>query len=158
MLQKGSWHFNVTFMIIRGLMFFCILAAMSWILVTQFNFPFGNVNYFEKRGVLFLIFITFFPRLTLLLSSVASGGILWWLSWLFFPRILVATLATFAYFQTNPILVTISWLVAFGGESFEKRTITRSRVIVHNFSSPQTTRMRRLRKDDAIDVEFKKME
>ncbi len=146
-------------MLIRGLIFFCILATLSWILVTQFNFPFGEVNFFENHGVFFLIFITFFPRLTLLFSSVASGGFLWWLSWLFFPRILVATLATFAYFQTNPILVTISWLVAFGGESFEKRTITRSRVVVRNFNNiNRGPAQQKNNQADVIDVEYKKME
>lgn len=152
-------------MLIRGLIFFCILATMSWILVTQFDFPFGQTNFFEKHGFFFLFFITFFPRLTLLFSSVASGGFLWWLSWLFFPRVLVATLATFAYFQTNPILVTISWLVAFGGESFEKRTLTRSRVVVRNFNDlrgfrgrPQHNQNKNINNGDVIDVEFKKME
>lgn len=151
-------------MILRGLIFFCILATLFWVLVTQFNFPFGTVNYFEKHGFFFLVFITFFPRLTLLFSSVASGGFLWWLSWLFFPRVLVATLATFAYFQTNPILVTISWLVAFGGESFEKRTLTRSRIVVHNFrpaglgTAQRSNRNRNISNNDVIDVEYKKME
>lgn len=148
-------------MLIRGLIFFCILAAMSWVLITQFDFPFGQTNFFENHGFFFLFFITFFPRLTLLFSSVATGGVLWWISWLFFPRILIATLATFAYFQTNPILVTISWLVAFGGESFEKRTITRSRVVVRNFNGSQfrpKTRNKNLSNDEVIDVDFKKME
>ena len=145
-------------MILRGLLFFLILAATSWILITQFNFPFGTVNFFENHGYFFLIAITFFPRLTLLLSSVASGGFLWWVSWLFFPRILVAVLATFAYFQTNPILVTISWLVAFGGESYEKQKIRRSRVVVHRFRSPRFEQPKPVNKDNVIDVDFKKID
>ncbi len=144
-------------MVIRGLLFFVVLAAMSWVLMTQFDVPFGTVSYFENHGIFFLIFITFFPRLTLLFSSVASGGVLWWLSWLFFPRILVAVLATFAYFQTNPILVTISWLVAFGGEGFEKRTIGRNRVVIRRFGGGQMPGQDPIRKADAIDVDFKKL-
>lgn len=147
-------------MLYRGLVFFLILAGMSWILVTQFNVPFGTIDYFDNRGFFFLIAITFFPRLTLLFSSVASGGLVWWLSWLFFPRVLVATLATFAYFQTNPILVTISWLVAFGGESFEKRSIRNSRVVFTTFRRGGGVRMpgqKPINKDDVIDVEFKKL-
>lgn len=143
-------------MILRGAIFFLVLAAMSWVLMTQFNVPFGTVSFFENHGFFFLIFITLFPRLTLLFSSVASGGILWWLSWLFFPRILVAALATFAYFQTNPILVTISWLVALGGESFEKRTIGRNRVVIRRFGH-QMPGQDPIKKADAIDVDFKKL-
>ena len=85
-----------------------------------FQTQFGTVDFFQKHGFFFLIFITFFPRLTLLFSSVVSGGFLWWLSFIFCPRILVATLATVSYFHTNPILVVMSWLVALGGEVFEK--------------------------------------
>lgn len=144
-------------MIIRGLLFFLILAAVSWVLMTQFNVPFGNISYFENHGFLLLVLLTFFPRLTLLFSSIASGGILWWFSWLFFPRILIAVLATFAYFQTNPILVTVAWLVALGGESAEKQTIRHSRVVVHNFRGPRVGGQDPIRKADAIDVDYKKL-
>lgn len=114
-------------MIVRGILFFIILVLVSSFFATTLHFPFGTVDFFAKHGFLFLIFIAFFPRLTLLLSSVPFGGLFWWLGWLFFPRILVAVLATFAYAQTNPILVTISWLVALGGESAEKWSIYKVR-------------------------------
>jgi len=144
-------------MIIRGILFFCLLAIFSWVLMTQFNVPFGTVSYFENHGFLLLVFLTFFPRLTLLFSSIATGGILWWVSWLFFPRILVAVLATFAYFQTNPILVTISWLVALGGESVEKRSLKHSRVVVRRFGGHRVPGQDPIRKADAIDVDYKKL-
>jgi hypothetical protein len=51
---------------------------------------------------------------------VTTGGFLWWLGFIFCPRILVASLATVSYFHTNPILVIISWLIALGGETMEK--------------------------------------
>ncbi len=136
-------------MIIRGLIYFVALLVVSSVLMNNFQVPFGTISFFENHGIFFLIFITLFPRLTLLFSSVASGGIIWWLSWLFVPRILVATLATFAYFQTNPILVVISWLVALGGEGFEKRSLRHTRIVRQKFTSPK--------KRDAIDVEFKKL-
>lgn len=41
------------------------------------------------------------------------------------PRFLIAYLATVAYWQTNPILVVIAWLVALGGESSEKTAFIR---------------------------------
>ena len=67
--------------------------------------------------------MAFFPRLTLLLSSVASGGILWWLGWLLAPRLTVAILATTAYWHTNIFLVVFTWLWALGGESTEKKIV-----------------------------------
>jgi hypothetical protein len=104
---------------------FVMLAAAAFILNEYFHFEFGNLNYWDRHGLLFLVFITFFPRLTLLFSSVPFGGLLWWLGWLFVPRILVAVLATVTYWNQNPILVTIAWLVAIGGESTEKTVVVR---------------------------------
>jgi hypothetical protein len=60
----------------------------------------------------------------LLFSSVVSGGILWWLGWLFVPRLLVAILATFVYWHTNTFLVVLTWIWALGGESSEKKIIS----------------------------------
>jgi hypothetical protein len=85
--------------------------------------PFGYENFWNHHGLFFLIFITLFPRLTLLLSSVPTGGFLWFLGWLFAPRFLVAILATVNYWNSNKLLVIISWLVCFGGESTEKTYI-----------------------------------
>jgi hypothetical protein len=93
--------------------------------MNQFGITFGNQDYWDVHGLWFLVFITAFPRLTMLFSSVASGGILWWLSWLFAPRLLAAFLATVAYWNTNKALVVIAWLVAWGGESGEKYVVTR---------------------------------
>lgn len=102
---------------------FLIITGLSTILIQEFSVEFGTVNYWQNRGVFFLFFVTLFPRLTLLLSSVVSGGFLWWLAWVFSPRILVAYLATVAYWQTNPILVVISWVIALGGETSEKTVV-----------------------------------
>lgn len=101
-----------------------LLGAMS--LATGF-FPirFGQGNFWDKHGLFFLIFITFFPRLTLLFSSVPFGGLFWWLGFFFMPRLLVAILATVNYLQQNPLLVLIAWLVALGGEGTEKAWVTR---------------------------------
>jgi hypothetical protein len=81
---------------------------------------FGRSSYWDKHGLIFLFAIAAFPRLTLLFSSVAWGGLFWWLGWLFAPRILVAVLATLAYWYANPMLVVFAWLIALGGESSEK--------------------------------------
>lgn len=104
------------------IVFLCITGA-STIMMNVLEIPFGTDNYWEYRGVFFLFFVTLFPRLTLLFSSVASGGLLWWLAWLISPRFLVAFLATTTYWQSNPILVLIAWLVALGGETSEKSIV-----------------------------------
>ena len=106
--------------VFKGIAIFFILLVGTSVLMDTMNTKFGTVDFFQKHGLFFLIFITLFPRLTLLFSSVAFGGFFWWLGFIFCPRILVASLATVAYFHTNPILVVISWIVALGGETMEK--------------------------------------
>ena len=81
-----------------------------------------HINFWDVHGFWFIIFMFFFPRLTLLFSSVATGGLLWWIGWLIAPRLLVAILATSAYWHTNPILVVLTWIWALGGESTEKES------------------------------------
>jgi hypothetical protein len=81
-----------------------------------------EINFWDVHGFWFIFFMFFFPRLTLLLSSVLSGGILWWLGWIFAPRLLVAILATNAYWEANTVLVVLTWIWALSGESAEKET------------------------------------
>ena len=88
-------------------------------------------NFWDVHGWWFLLSMFFFPRLTLLFSSVLSGGLLWWLGFVFAPRLLVAILATTAYWNTNMILVILTWFWAIGGESFEKKAV-HSRVKKHD--------------------------
>ena len=113
--------------LLRFVIVFFIVSAATTVLVREFHVPFGRINFWDVHGALFLMFLALFPRLTLLLSNVALGGPLWWLGWIFAPRLLVAVLATFAYWQTNPMLVTIAWLIATFGESSEKLWLARTR-------------------------------
>lgn len=149
----------------RGLITFVILLVATSLMMDVFKTQFGEVNFFEKRGVFFLIFIALFPRLTLLLSSVVSGGVMWWLGFFLCPRLLVAILATHAYFHTNPILVTMSWLVALGGETAEKLGLSkpRSKFIFRSYQMNSGPRYQgpgsegsKLKSDDAIEAEFRK--
>ena len=116
--------------LVTGFFIFLILLITVALMNEHFSVEFGHENYFEKRGVFFLLFITLFPRLTLLFSSVAFGGAFWWLGFFFCPRVLIAILATVSYFYTNPILVVISWMIALSGEVFEKWGMRQNRVIV----------------------------
>lgn len=149
----------------KGIAIFFVLLVTTSIMMDTLQTEFGNVNFWEKHGVFFLIFITLFPRLTLLFSSVATGGFFWWLGFLFVPRLLVAALATVAYFHTNPVLVIISWLVAIGGETAEKAGLRgRKKFVFRTFSTGPVRQgedspiaeQPSLRKDDAIEAEFTK--
>lgn len=82
------------------------------------------MNFWQVHGILFLICITFFPRLTMLFAVNVPFGILAWLGWLFVPHILVAILATTFYWHTNPILCIIAWFVALGGTGTETKVAT----------------------------------
>ena len=72
---------------------------------------------------LLLAGLAIFPRLTLLLSSILSGGFLWWLGWFICPHLLVAILATIAYSDTNIVLVVVAWIFALCGSGAEARTV-----------------------------------
>lgn len=85
------------------------------------------MGFWQVHGWWFIFFMFFFPRLTLLFSSVLTGGFLWWLGWIFAPRLLVAILATTAFWHTNTTLVVFTWLWAMGGESTEKKIIIHRR-------------------------------
>jgi hypothetical protein len=61
-------------------------------------------DFWAHHGAWFIIFLFFFPRLTMLLSSVATGGFFWWPGWLFTPRLLTAILATMHYGYSNTFL------------------------------------------------------
>lgn len=145
-------------LVIKGLILFVILTITTSLIVQIFDVKYGEVNYFLRHGYLFLIFITIFPRLTLLISSVPFGGLLWWLSFFFCPRILVASLATMNYFKTNPVLVVIAWLVALGGELFEKSFLSKPRIYFSfkNFRPQPTAQSNHRHVEDGVfEAEYK---
>jgi hypothetical protein len=82
------------------------------------------IDFFEAHGWFFLAGVTFFPRITLLLSSVVSGGLLWWLGWIFTPHLLVAFLSL-PYWDTNPFMVCVAWIIALTGTKYE------SDIVIH---------------------------
>jgi hypothetical protein len=149
---------------LKALSIFFVLLVATSVMMDVFKTEFGTVDFFSKHHLFFLLFITIFPRLTLLFSSVVTGGFIWWLGFIFCPRVLVASLATVSYFHTNPLLVTISWLVAIGGEVLEKMGIggTKKRFIFRSFKMgtshspyekhPQTSKT--LQDHDVIEAEF----
>jgi len=86
------------------------------------------MNFFDNYGIIVLMGLAVFPRITLLVASFATGGFLWWLGWLFAPHLLVAILAL-SYWDTNPVLVVISWVFAFGGTGAEQQTVSRNKIL-----------------------------
>jgi hypothetical protein len=145
------------------IVFFVLMVATS-MLFGAFSIDYGTTDFWQKHGWGFLIAITFFPRLTLLFSSVASGGLFWWIGFIFTPRLLVAILATIAYLHTNPLLVFAAWVVAISGEVVEKKGITHRHVMVRTYAPGGFARGPRefyqppveQGHGDVIEAEFKK--
>ncbi len=77
------------------------------------------MDFWDVHGIIFLICITLFPRLTMLFAVSLHFGFLEWLGWFFAPHLTVAILATTYYWDTNPILCTIAWFVALAGTGGE---------------------------------------
>lgn len=108
----------------RFLLIFLSFTVAS-ILISLLGFDLTHENYWSHHGLMLLIFLSFFPRLALLFSSIPFGGLFWWVGLFFFPRYLIAILATINYWHENPVLVSLSWVIAIGGESTEKYYIKR---------------------------------
>ena len=126
---------------LRFIAIFIMLCVLTTVSILFFGVELGHKNYWNYHGFLLLVGLSFFPRLTLFFSSIPFGGLFWWLGFVFCPHYLVAILATLNYWHSNPILVTLAWLVALGGESSEKYVIRRQ--------------VRRRSSRDVIDVEAK---
>lgn len=148
---------------LKFMIIFLALTGAATLLVGGNHATFGTIDFWDNHGVFFLFFITLFPRLTLLFSSVPFGGLLWWLGFFFAPRILVAVLASIAYWQTNPILVVIAWFVAISGETAEKWGFNQQ-FSVHVGGRSFGTRARDFRSpgqkinDNVVDAEFRRMD
>ena len=135
-------------MLTRFLLIFFILTMVGTFAVWPLKLNSNPIDYWETHGLFLIFFLSFFPRLTLLFSSIPLGGFLWWLGFIFCPRYLVAIIATIAYWTTNPILVSFSWLLAIGGETSEKYFIQKNVYRRYNNS----------RNEDAIEVESRRID
>ena len=84
-----------------------------------------EVNFWDYHGLWFVLFMCFFPRLTMLFATV-WGGFLWWVGWLFMPRLTVAIIASMTFWDANPVLVVFTWLWALSGEAGEKKMVVKT--------------------------------
>lgn len=77
-------------------------------------------------GYTLLACLAMFPRLTLLLAGFVTGGMAWWLGWIFAPHLLVGFLSI-PYWNTNPDLVVCAWILALSGTGVEVNFVRRNR-------------------------------
>lgn len=91
--------------------------------------PQEQANFWELHGLLFLAGLTFFPRITVLLFSGVTGGLLFWIFFLILPRIVIPILAAYHYWDTNPVLVILSFIICLSAETGEK-AVVRKKVVV----------------------------
>lgn len=78
------------------------------------------------HGILFLIGLALFPRITLLFFAATPFGWLAWIGWLIAPHFLVAVLSL-PYWQDHPYLVIVAWIMAFVGTGTEGGAANRRR-------------------------------
>lgn len=148
--------------ILKFALVFLALTGATTLLMNSTEVEFLYGNFWQLHGAFFLVFVTIFPRLTLLLSSVPFGGLFWWLGFFFAPRMLVAVLATLNYWHNNPILVVIAWLVAISGETGEK-SILKSRVHVvrtggNPFKRESFSNNQSINSGETIEAEFRELD
>ena len=72
-------------------------------------------DFWDYHGLWFILFLLLFPRLTMLFATV-WGGFLWWIGWFFIPHLTVAILATINFWDSNPVLVILTWIWACIGD------------------------------------------
>ena len=82
-----------------------------------------GIDYWLIHGVLYAIALVFFPRITVWFFSCVSGGIIFWIFFLLFPRFFIPIIAAAAYWDTNPILVILSFGVFWPTEVTEKKIV-----------------------------------
>jgi len=83
----------------------------------------------HEHWLVFIICMMFLPRITMLLTGICffpwAHIVLFWFGWVLAPRLTVAILACWFYFHTNPVLCTLCFLWALGGEGMEKEFVSR---------------------------------
>ena len=83
------------------------------------------MDFWQQHGILFLLGCALFPRITLLFFSGVTFGFWIIVGWLFVPHVTVAILASMLYWDTNPILVIIAWIVALVGTGSESKSLSK---------------------------------
>jgi len=85
-----------------------------------------NASFWDVHGIFFLMGLVLIPRLTVIFFSAVTGGLLFWIAFLIFPRIVIPILAAYHYWDTNPVLVVLAFLICLSVETGEKTVVKRS--------------------------------
>ena len=80
------------------------------------------MGYWDNHGLIFLIGLAVLPRITMFLGGTVWGfallpppwPVLAWIGFFISPSLVIAMLATMHYWDTNPILCVIAWLLFTG--------------------------------------------
>lgn len=85
----------------------------------------GVINYWDNHNyaILQLLMWMAFPRISFWFMSTITGGVWFWVGVFFVPRIMVAFWATAMYWNTNPVLCGLAWLIAVAGTRGETKTV-----------------------------------
>jgi len=89
----------------------------------------ASANFWEVHNIFFLLGLVFFPRITVIFFSYVIAGPLFWIFFLFFPRIVIPILAAYHYWDTNPVLVVLSFIISLSAETGEKKVIHKTIVV-----------------------------
>ncbi len=84
-----------------------------------------QTDFWRVHSVWFLIFMNLFPRITMLVATPFPIGFGGWFGWLVVPRIYAAIIATTLYWNTNPTLCVITWIIALGTTSTNEGVLIR---------------------------------
>ena len=79
-----------------------------------------SLGFWQVHSIWFLLGLMFFPRITIWFFSAVTGGFLFWFGFLIIPRIFVAIIAAYNYWDTNPLLVICAFIWCLMGEGAEK--------------------------------------
>ncbi len=94
------------------------------------------MNYWDYHGIFFLVGALLLPRITTLFFTTISFGFLAILGWFVAPHLLVALYATTYYWDSNPFLCCIAWIVAIVGTRLEIGFV---KIFIISFSNSKKT-------------------
>jgi len=69
-----------------------------------------------------------FPRITMFFLIDPFTSLLSVLGFIFLPHVMVAVIATTLYWDTDPFLCVLAWIIALGGSGTETKVVTKVRV------------------------------
>jgi hypothetical protein len=89
------------------------------------------MSFWEAHGLIFLVGLAVLPRITMFFGGTVwqfallppPWNVLAWAGFFLTPSLVVAMLATLRYWETNPVLCVVAWLIflgKFGGAASQR--------------------------------------